>query len=61
MKEMKIRQIKNMVITKNENLPDAYPMYSVYTKDEWIMGQGYRTPEFEGCTLEEAISQAKNY
>ena len=36
--------------------------YAVFTKDEWIQGNGYRYAEYDGITnIEEAISQAINY
>ena len=34
---------------------------NVYTADEWAMGKGFRTPEFNECAEFEAISQAENY
>lgn len=57
--EKKFRVVKGMVITEVKG--GAAIWYNVYTMDEWSMGRGYRYPEFEGCILEEAISQAKNY
>jgi hypothetical protein len=65
--EKKFRTIKGMVISQVTTRSIADPQelelveYNVYTADEWNMGRGFRTPEFEGCSLAEAISQAENY
>jgi len=57
--ETKFKVVKGMVISK-VIIGEAI-WFNVYTKDEWSMGNGFRTPEFEGCILDEAISQAENY
>jgi hypothetical protein len=61
MKEKKIKTINKMVITEVQDDNGVTLWYNVYTKEEWSMGKGYRYAEFEGCCLEEAISQAKHY
>jgi hypothetical protein len=57
--EKKFKVVKGMVISRVKI--EGRFEFNVYTKDEWSMGKGFRTPEFEGCGLEEAISQAQNY
>lgn len=59
MKEKKISIQNGMVIAEVTKSTEV--SYSVYTKEEWEMGKGLRYPEFEDCSISEAISQAKNY
>lgn len=60
MKERKHSTVKGMIIAEVTN-DDKTITYSVYTKDEFSYGKGFRTPEFEGCEINEAICQAKHF
>ena len=40
-------------------LPDG--RYEIYTKEEWILGKGYRYPEHDTCSIEEAREFIDDY
>lgn len=55
MKEKVVKRVKGWVITqKGED-------YLVYTKDEYEMGAGYRTVEFECGNLTECLENIASY
>ncbi len=44
---------KGFIIAESEDaVPGAYK-FEVYTKDEWAMGSGYRTAEWEADNMKE--------
>jgi hypothetical protein len=56
MKMKKLKQYKNFIIAEGE---DNY--LHIFTKDEWSMGKGYRYPEHEAGSMEEAIDFIDSY
>ncbi len=52
---VKVKSYKNFIIaTENE-------IYHIFTKEEYLMGNGYRYPEFEVCSIQEAIDFINSY
>jgi len=52
----KVKQYKNFVIAL-----DNKGFYHIFTKEEWSYGNGYRYPEHEAGSLEEAIDFIDSY
>lgn len=40
---------------------DGEGRYNLYTKEEWSQGNGYRYPEHDTCTIEEAKEFIDDY
>lgn len=46
----KVKSYKGFVIAL-----DSDNRYQLYTQEEWSMGKGYRYPEHDTCSIDEAI------
>ena len=53
----KVQMYKGWVIAEDK-LTDTY---YVFTKDEYSYGEGYRTPEFECCSIQECKDNIDSY
>lgn len=52
----KVKQYKNFIIAL-----DKEGFYHIFTKEEWSYGKGYRYPEHEAGSLQEAIDFIDSY
>ena len=52
----RIMTYKGFVIAKNEA-----GEYQMFTLEEWSLGEGYRTAEFDCCSVEECMENAVSY
>ncbi len=54
----KVKIYKGFIIAQDKKDPNEW---AVFTKDEWEMGEGYRTPEFECQSLKECKENIDSY
>ena len=52
----KVRQYRGFIIAVDEN-----DFYHIFTKEEWSYGKGFRYPEHEAGSMQEAIDFIESY
>lgn len=55
----KVTSYKGFKIQEQEE--DNHILYVVYTKDEWAYGNGFRSSEWEACSMKEATDFIDSY
>lgn len=52
---------KGFKIKEQLDITTQRPIFMVYTKEEWAYGHGFRFPEWEACSMQEARDFIDNY
>lgn len=61
MEKSKVSTYKGFKIKETVDIDTQNPLFVVYTKEEWGYGEGFRTYEWEACSMQEARDFIDSY
>ncbi|URJ36630.1 hypothetical protein MF625_001049 [Paenibacillus polymyxa] len=57
----RVTTYKGFKILQRTDHTTQLPVFAVYTKDEWTYGEGFRSYEWEACSMKEAREFVDSY